>query len=251
MLKSSLSLVLFFGSLVFGLSCSKNQNKYSDNKLSLPDSSYVLSFLTTRDGNFEVYSMTANGKNVVNLSNNKALDFWSSWSPDGKFILFYSNRDGNNEIYRMDADGKNQTNISNHPSNDYLPCWSPDGKYILFTSDRDNKNREVYLMQNDGSNVVRLTDNEDFEEVPSWSPDGTKILFTRQISEIEDTLKTSNGELFLMDRDGKNVKRLTNRKGYDSGGGFRQMDKKLLFMVREDGNFEIFLMNSVAQVSKI
>jgi len=39
----------------------------------------VLTFLTTRDGNFEVYSMTADGKNVTNLTNNKALDFWSSW----------------------------------------------------------------------------------------------------------------------------------------------------------------------------
>lgn len=75
----------------------------------------TLSFLTTRDGNFEIYSMTTNGKNITNLTNNKALDFWSSWSPNGKFILFYSNRDGNNEIYRMDADGKNPINLSNHP----------------------------------------------------------------------------------------------------------------------------------------
>jgi TolB protein len=41
----------------------------------------ILSFITTRDGNFEIYSMTADGKNVKNLSNNKSLDFWSSWSP--------------------------------------------------------------------------------------------------------------------------------------------------------------------------
>lgn len=72
----------------------------------------VFTFLTTRDGNFEIYSMNADGTNPINLSNNKAVDFWSSWSPDGKQILFYTNRDGNNEIYRMDADGKNPINIS-------------------------------------------------------------------------------------------------------------------------------------------
>lgn len=49
----------------------------------------TLSFITTRDGNFEIYSMTADGKNATNLTNNKSLDFWSSWSPDGKYILFY------------------------------------------------------------------------------------------------------------------------------------------------------------------
>jgi TolB protein len=205
----------------------------------------VLSFLTTRDGNFEIYSMTADGKNVKNLTNNKALDFWTAWSPNGKYILFYSNRDGNNEIYRMDEDGKNPVNISNHPSNDYLPCWSPDGKKIVFTSDRDSKNREIYSMNIDGSNVTRLTNNDFFEEVPTWSKDGSQILFTRQIFEFDDTVKISNGEIFIMDKDGNNEKRLTYRKGFDSGAKFSPNGKQIAFYgVTEDNNFEIYIMNS-------
>jgi TolB protein len=205
----------------------------------------TLSFLSTRDGNFEIYSMNADGKNVVNLSNHKSLDFWSSWSPDGKYILFYSNRDGNNEIYRMDADGKNQVNISNHPANDYLPCWSPDGKQLLFTSDRDNKNREVYLMNIDGSGVERLTFNDLFEEVPTWSKDGSKILFTRQIEEMLDTVKTSNGKIFIMDKNGSNEQRLTFKKGYDSGAQFSPDGKQIAFYgPNDDNNYELFLMNS-------
>lgn len=204
-----------------------------------------LSFLTTRDGNFEIYTMTADGKNVTNLTNNKALDFWSSWSPNGKYILFYSNRDGNNEIYRMDADGKNPINLSNHPSNDYLPEWSPNGKKIVFTSDRDNKSREIYTMNIDGSGIVRLTENNQFEEVPTWSLDGKKILFTRQIKEPDDSSHASNGELFLMDADGKNEKRLTFKKGYDSGAKFSPDGKKIAFYgPTEDKNYELFLMNA-------
>lgn len=136
------------------VACKGTQNMQSSTEV-FPDPNLELSFLTTRDGNFEVYSMTADGKNVKNLTNNKALDFWSSWSPDGKYILFYSNRDKNNEIYRMDADGSNQINLSRHPANDYLPTWSPDGKKIIFTSDRDHKQREIYTMDADGSNVKR------------------------------------------------------------------------------------------------
>lgn len=205
----------------------------------------MLSFLTTRDGNFEIYSMTAGGKEVTNLTNNKALDFWSSWSPDGKYILFYSNRDGNNEIYRMDADGKNPVNISNHASNDYLPSWSPDGKQIAFTSDRDNKNREIYIMQADGSGITRLTNNDLFEEVPTWSPDGSKILFTRQLVEMTDTVKITNGELFVMDKNGTSEKRLTFKKGYDSGGKFSPDGKQVAFYgPNEDKNFELFLINA-------
>jgi TolB protein len=205
----------------------------------------VLSFLSTRDGNFEIYSMTADGKNVKNLTNNKALDFWSSWSPDGKYILFYSNRDGNNEIYRMDSDGKNPVNISKHPSNDYLPDWSPDGKKITFTSDRDHKSREIYTMNIDGSEITRLTVNDFFEEVPTWDIYGSKILFTRQIKEPDDTSHAANGEIFIMDSDGRNVKQLTFKKGYDSGAKFSPDGKKIAFYgPTDDKNFEIFIMNS-------
>jgi TolB protein len=204
----------------------------------------MLSFLTTRDGNFEIYSMSADGTNAINLTNNQALDFWSSWSPDGKQILFYTNRDGNNEIYRMDADGKNQVNISNHPSNDYLPDWSPDGNKIVFTSDRDHKESEIYTMNQDGSGTVRITTNELFEEVPTWSVDGNKILFTRQILE-QDSAQTSNGEIFMMDKNGKNEKRLTHKKGYDSGAKFSPDGKKIAFYGPNDQeNSELFIMNA-------
>ena len=205
----------------------------------------TLSFLTTRDGNFEVYSMDASGQNVKNLTNNKALDFWSSWSPDGKHILFYTNRDGNTEIYMMDADGRNQRNLSLHPSNDYLPTWSPDGKRIAFTSDRDHKSREIYTMNADGTRIIRLTSNEEFEEVPTWSPDGDKILFTRQIREPGDTSHAANGEIFIMDADGNNEKRLTNKKGFDSGATFSPDGKRIAFYgPTEDKDFEIFVMKS-------
>jgi TolB protein len=235
-------LILFLASgiLIFLTGC-----KSTVGKKSADQPSGVLAFLTTRDGNFEIYSMNTDGTNPINLSNNKAVDFWSSWSPDGQQILFYTNRDGNNEIYRMDADGKNPVNISNHPSHDYLPEWSPDGKKIVFTSERDHEEREIYTMNADGSRVVRLTSNELYEEVPTWSIDGNKILFTRQIIEMKDTTRTSNGEIFIMDADGKNEKRLTNKKGFDSGAKFSPDGKRIAFYgPNEVKNSEIFVMNA-------
>lgn len=243
--KTFLFALSFFGILLIcGPGCTTLSTSRSGGKETETPTG-TLSFLTTRDGNFEVYSMDASGQNVKNLTRNKALDFWSSWSPDGKHILFYSNRDGNNEIYVMDADGNNQRNLSRHPSNDYLPTWSPDGKRIAFTSDRDHKSREIYVMNADGSNISRLTSNEEFEEVPTWSADGEKILFTRQIKEPGDTSHAANGEIFMMDADGKNEKRLTIKKGFDSGGRFSPDGKRIAFYgPTEDKNFEIFIMNS-------
>jgi TolB protein len=204
----------------------------------------VISFLTTRDGNFEVYSMTADGKNLKNLSNNPAEDYWSSWSPDGKFLLFYSNRDGNKEIYRMNADGTNQINISNTPFNEYLPQWSPDGTKILFTSDKHHPSKEIYIMNADGSNVNRLTHDEHYNESPSWSPDMKKILYTKELRQPSDTIHASNGEIFLMDIDAKNDTRLTYKKGFDSGAFFSPDGKNIAFYGEsETGNWDIFIMD--------
>ena len=42
------------------------------------------SYLSTRDGNFEVYRMDADGTNLKYLTCKKAPDFGSAWSPDDK-----------------------------------------------------------------------------------------------------------------------------------------------------------------------
>ncbi len=101
-----------------------NSFKYTPNKWEpnntrtwsrLEQPSGSLGFMTTRDGNFEVYTMDANGENLKNLTCNKAVDYAFSWFNDGR-LLFYSNREGNDDIYIQEADGKKWTNISNHPA---------------------------------------------------------------------------------------------------------------------------------------
>ncbi len=202
-----------------------------------------LTFMSTRDGNFEIYSMDVKGENLKNLSSNKATDYAFSYSPDGK-LAFYTNRDGNDEIYIMGVDGKKQSNITNHPSADRIPDISPDGKNVLFLSERDHKSGEIYRIDTTGSSLVRLTYNEYFEDSPVWSRDGKKIIFTRDISDPNDTNAVSNGEIFIMDADGKNEKRLTNRPGYDGGAEFSPDGTKIAFYGKTaEGTYEIFIMD--------
>lgn len=205
----------------------------------------VISFTSTRDGNYEVYTIDLESRKETNLTVNPALDYWSSWTPDGRYLLFYSKREGGEDIYRMDVSGEHVVKLTDNSFKDYLPICSPDGTRIVFLSDRDHKANVVYLMNSDGTNVRRLTENEDFEESASWSPDAKSLIFTRALREPEDSTYASNGELFLMDADGRNELRLTFRKGYDSGGVFSPDGKRVAFYgTDETGNFEIYLINA-------
>ncbi len=205
-----------------------------------------IAFTSNRDGNYEVYIMNADGSNPENISNNSKTDFAFSCSNDGKKILFYSDRDKNDEIYVMNRNGSQQINLTNHTSNDRIPSFSTDSKKIVFVSDRDHKNGEIYVMNSNGKNVIRLTNNEDFEESPTFSKNGKKILFTRELQETVDSKVVSNGELFLLDLKTKKETRLTNKKGYDSGGAFSPKENKIAFYGKDDktGFYDIFLMNT-------
>ena len=76
---------------------------------------------------------------------------------------------------------------------------------ILFTSTRDG-NYEVYMMNPDGSEQVNLTQHPAGDLLAAWSPTGEQILF------VSDRQGTGVRDLYLMDPDGSNVRRVFKRK---------------------------------------
>jgi TolB protein len=205
-----------------------------------------ITFMSTRDGNWEIYSMNVKGENLKNLSCNKTTDYMFSYFPKSNQFVYYTNRDGNDEIYIMSPDGKRQTNISKHPSADRVATVSPNGTQILFLSDRDHKDGEIYMMDTTGNNIKRLTTNEYFEDLPVFSPDGKKIIFTRTLRDLNDTSEnaTSNGEIFMMNTDGTNEAQLTYRPGGDGGAQISPDGSTIAFHGKSsEGNYDIHLMD--------
>lgn len=193
-----------------------------------PKNGWEVAFVSERDGNPEIYVVSADGRNTRRLTENDVLDGGPTWSPAGDLIAFHSARDGNMEIYVMDPNGGNPKRLTDNPAADTEPAWSTDGSQIAFVSDRDG-NPEIYVMNADGSDPQRLTDDPAPDTSPAWSPDGTQIAFSSQRG-------GSSIELLLMKTDGSGVQQISNLFGANGWYPAWAPDGRLLSFTSERSN---------------
>jgi len=100
-----------------------------------PDGEWI-AFCSNRSGNMDIWVMRKDGKDVRQVTTDKAHDWFPTWSPDGKEIAFHSLRTGNREIYVQSVEGGAAKQLTNDPAKDWVPVWSPTGTDIAFGSDR-------------------------------------------------------------------------------------------------------------------
>jgi WD40-like Beta Propeller Repeat/HYR domain len=126
-----------------------------------------IAFASSRDGDFEIYTMDASGGNVLQHTSNGAFDSNPDWGPNGR-IAFQSDIDGDVDVWVLNQDGT-LTQLTNDPAFDSAPTWSPDGTKLAFQSNRDG-DFEIFTMNADGSGVLQLTHNTATDRVADWQP---------------------------------------------------------------------------------
>eukprot|EP01137_Pigoraptor_chileana_P036472 Opistho-2@32135 len=109
----------------------------TDAKIS-PEGNWVSYTLSTIDSaknkrNADVYMVSWDGKETVQLTHTPDGESQARWSPDGKYLSFVSSRNGltSSQIWLMDRRGgeaKQLTDLKKGELEEY--AWSPDGKKI-------------------------------------------------------------------------------------------------------------------------
>jgi tricorn protease-like protein len=73
----------------------------------------------------EIYSMDADGTNLVNLTNHPEWDNLPIFSPDGKKIAFKLGERHLSELYITNVDGTNLAQLTKNTQWDFAPMFTP------------------------------------------------------------------------------------------------------------------------------
>ncbi len=200
-----------------------------------------LAFVSTRDGDYSIYEMNADGGAQGRLTDAEMdastpgglfFQVEPAWSPDGTKIAFSSRRGGSFDIYVMSADGTGTTQLTSTKEDDSRPTWSPDGKRIGFARDAPG---DIYVMSSDGSGTRRISDPLAQEAEPAWSPDGDWIAYIRR------TPGTPVREVWLVRPDGSERHALTSGGAKAYTPAWSPDSARIVFTSDQDGEvFELY-----------
>jgi TolB protein len=199
-----------------------------------------LLFVSTREGDYAIYGVSAGGGHEHRLtkgkgdpSSPKGLFFATepAWSPDGSLIAFVSKRDGVSHVYVMDADGSGVRRLTDARAEDGGPTWSPDGRRIAFA-----REGALFVVASAGGPARRL--GRAFAgrvDGPAWSPDGNSIAFDYRPD------GSSFQEIWVVDADGRHPRRLTRLRALSGLPSWSPDGRRLAFQSNlRGGHSEIY-----------
>lgn len=143
-----------------------------------------ITFASSRNGNFDIFSKPSNGSGEVTMLVGTALDERGPvWSPDGKFLMYdvFSPETRRDLLYlerRGDGTLGEPSVFLQTPFLEGAAQFSPDGRFVVYVSDESGRH-EVYVRSfPDKGSKWQVSTNGG--TAPRWSGDGAEIFYVEQ-----------------------------------------------------------------------
>jgi Tol biopolymer transport system component len=180
--------------------------------------------------------MDVDGKNRIKVFQRQdGATLVPTWSPDCQWIafgfgVFFGGRGfAPANIFMVKADGSESRQVTQSTVNAGFPAWHPDGKSLLYrvwgSEDTPEKRGLRTLDLATGKSSVVTTEWDNF---PFFSPSGDRVVFTRRMPDFDF-------DVFTMNPDGSDVKRLTTSAGADAHATWTADGREIWFESSRSG----------------
>ena len=198
-------------------------------------------FTSDRDGDYDIWTMRADGSRLRKLTRNRIEDRCPSWSPNGRWIAFTRRNVYPPDLLVMRADGSGLRRVLKLRGTDSCPAWSPDGRRLVFVR-MDNTLptpvHAVYTVAANGSALRRLTPLNEAWENADWGRNG-RIVFESTYA-IEGRIN-----IWSMRPDGSDRRRLTEAPTESHLHPRWSPDgRRIVFTNNRNGDEELYVMNA-------
>jgi len=161
-------------------------------------------------------------------------------------LTFSSDRDGERstgpmagrqlkEIYVSDYDGANQRRVTVNRALNIFPVWSADGRSIAYTSYRRNNSPDIYVSNIYVGTLDTPLKGNGQNWLAAWAPSGESLVFTSN--------RDGNPELYLVNRDGSGLRRLTNHPAADTTPTWSPAGNEIAFTSDRTGTPQIYVVS--------
>ncbi|HET8864501.1 MAG TPA: S9 family peptidase [Gracilimonas sp.] len=202
------------------------------------------------DGSMLLFSKFVPGSSSVVRPDMPSAPEGAEWEESAQVIdkVRYRNdgggyvEDGFRHIFVISAEGGAPRQLTSGDHNYGSPSWTPNGN-IIYTADLsddadiDPNNEQIYEMNIESGEATQITDKRGPHSSPSVSPDGRLIAYTGYEDQFLGYQLT---ELYIMNRDGSNLRKISEDVEQDiSSITWANDSNSIFFRYDEEGNSKV------------
>ena len=149
--------------------------------------------------------MDQDGHNHRFLTSGRDLVLTPRFSPTAHEIAYLNYFNDEPNIYLFEVATGRTEKLGSFPGMTFAPRFHPDGNKLIMSLAQDGATN-IFEMDLLSRATRQLTNTIHIDTAPSYSPDGKKIVFASDRD-------GGRQQLFIMDSDGRNIKRISYNKG--------------------------------------
>lgn len=187
-----------------------------------------LTVVSKRGANKEIMAMDYDGFGTQDVTRNRSINLTPIFMGGKDKVIYTSYIAGLPNFQLADLNTGKSSLLFKSQFMCSAPSFNKMDKEIVYAGSQDG-NSEIYRRSADGSGkATRLTFGGSIETSPSWSPNGYEIVFMSD--------RSGKPMLYIMDRDGANVRRITYDGDYYGSPTWSPKGDRIACSVMDEGN---------------